>query len=115
MGCERKFSYFVQEERAPVSLLEIALSGVNGTGEGAFLVSEQFGINGALRNCTAVYGKIFPRPAAAVLVYDSGYVLLSYTAFARYQYGNVRGSHSYRDFQRPVQRRIVPHYVVFIL
>ena len=49
-----QFAHFVQEQGAPVGYLEIAFVLVLGVREGTFLVSEELGVNGALRYGTAV-------------------------------------------------------------
>ena len=105
----------VQEEGAAVGLLEIALPLADGAGEGPFLVAEEFGVDGALRDGSAVDRQVLAGPAAAVLVDDLGEVFLAHAALARDQDGQVRGGHRDGGLQGAVQRGIVPDDVVFVL
>ena len=112
---QRKLPDLIQEQRTAVSFLEISLAGLDGSGEGSLLVSEKFGIDGSLRNGSAVDCEILVALAAAVLVDDLGNILLSYAALTGNEHGQVRRCHSDRGLQRPVQGSIVSDDVIFVL
>ena len=104
----------VEEEGAAVGLLEIALALADRAGEGALLVAEELGVDGAFGDGAAVDGQVFPGPAAAVLVDDLGDVLLADAALACDQDGQVRGGHGDGRLQGTVQPGIVADDVEFI-
>ncbi len=80
---EGQFAHFVQEECAAVGHFKVALAAVHGSREGSFFVPEQFRVNRALGDGTAVDGQIFLAPSQTVLVYDAWKHLLAHTVLAR--------------------------------
>ena len=112
---ERQFAYLVQKQGSAVSLLEVALAVSNGSGEGTFLVPEEFAFYGPLRYSPAIDGKVFSRPPEAVLMYDFRYVLLADSAFTDDKHGQVCRRHGNSGFQGPVQRSVVSDYVELVL
>ena len=104
----------VQEERAAVGLLKIALAGIHGPGERAFHVAEEFRIHQFLGQGAAVDHKEGSLPAGAVLMDNAGHVLLAHAAFplnedAQAGWGKLDGR-----FQRFVERRVVADDVIFV-
>ena len=82
--------------------LEIALAGFERPGEGAFLMPEEFRIDGTFGNRRAVDGYIFIVFARRIGVDDLRKELLAHAALARDKDGQVGGSHTHGDLQRPV-------------
>jgi hypothetical protein len=54
LNSEREFADLVEEERAPVRRLDAADAGLDGSGEGAAGVPEEFGFKQSLGDCGAV-------------------------------------------------------------
>ena len=102
LGRVRQLGDFVEEDRPPVGLLEIALAGFERPGEGAFLMPEEFRIDGTFGNRRAVDGYIFIVFARRIGVDDLRKELLAHAALARDKDGQVGGGHTHGDLQRPV-------------
>ena len=111
LGCKREFSDFIEEESAPVGLLEISATHLDGPGEGALFMSKKFRVDSAFRDGSAVDGEVLSCPPEAELVYYVGDILLSYSALSGDENGQVRGCDGDGDFQRPVEGRVVSDYV----
>ena len=77
-------------------------------------MSEKFRIDSPFRNRPAVDREIFSCPAAAVLMYYLGDILLADTALAADQDGKVRRSDRDRYLQSPVEKMVVAYNVEFI-
>ena len=115
LGSERKLTDFVQEEGSPVIFLEIPFPGLDGAGEGSFLVAEELRVRSPFGDGPAVDGEVLVVPAAAVLVDNLGNILLSDSALPRDQHSQVRGRYGHGHLQRPVQGGVVADDVVFVL
>ena len=102
LGRVRQLGDFVEEDRPPVGLLEIALAGFERPGEGAFLMPEEFRVDGTFGNRRAVDGYIFIVFARRIGVDDLRKELLAHAALARDKDGQVGGGHTHGDLQRPV-------------
>ena len=98
----RQLGDFVEEDRPPVGLLEIALAGFERPGEGAFLMPEEFRVDGTFGNRRTVDGYIFIVFARRIGVDDLRKELFAHAALARDKDGQVGGSHTHGDLQRPV-------------
>ena len=59
LGGQRQLGHLVEEDGAPVGLLEVSLAGGDRSGEGSFLMAEQLGVDGALGYRAAVDGDVF--------------------------------------------------------
>ena len=103
LGRKRQFGHLVEEERSAVRLFEVALAGLDGAGERAFFMAEQFGVDGPFRDAAAVDGQINVMFARAVLVDDLRDDLLAHAALACDQHGEVRRRHLAGDFKGPFQ------------
>ena len=107
LGREREFAHLVKKDGTSVGLTKIALPFTNGTCEGPLLVSEQFGVDGSLRDGTTVHRNVLPVLAATVLMDDLGETLFSYTAFAGNKHRQVGRCHLYGDVYRTQQHLVV--------
>ena len=77
LGAHGHLGHLIQEDDAAVGLLKVALVVGDGTGERALDVTEQFAVDGALGDGTAVHGDVFLVFAGAALVDDLGERLLT--------------------------------------
>ena len=92
MQLERDVADFVEEERAPIGELEATDFLVDGTGEGAALVAEEFGFEKTGRNGGAIHfdeGTLFAR---AEIVDGAGDDFLAGAGFAEDENGAAGGS-----------------------
>ena len=78
-------------------------------------MAEKLGGNGPLGDCRAVERQELGVLAAAVLVDDARYVVLSYTAFPGHEDGEVGGGYGNCRFKRTVQRGVITDDVVAVL
>ena len=77
-------------------------------------MSEQFGIDCPFGNSAAVDGEILAVFPAAVLMYDLGNILLSDTAFACDEDGQIGRGYSDGCLKSPVQGGIISDDVVLV-
>ncbi len=85
----RQGRQFVEEQGAAVGLLEAALAGLGGAGEGARLMPEQFGLDQTFGQRGAVHRHQRPRPAARQVVETLGDQFLAGAAFADHQHRTI--------------------------
>ena len=111
---QRELGDLVQEERAAVGVLEIALAGFRGPGEGALDMAEELGVHEFLGEGAAVHHEKVVVPAGRVLVDDPCEVFLADTAFAQDHDAQVGGRELHRRLQRLVQGRVVADDIVFV-
>ena len=92
-----EFADFVEEDGAAVGFLEVALAGTVGAGKGSFDMAEEFALDGALGDGSAVDGDESPTLphmfAGAVLVDDARKDVLAHAALAGDEDGEVGGGH----------------------
>ena len=100
----RQLGHLVEEDRAAVGLLEIALAGLGGAGEGPLLVAEKLGIDGSLGYGRTIDGDVLVVLARRIGVNDLRKKLLAHTALARDEDRQVRRRHTQGNLQRPVQK-----------
>ena len=112
---EGQLRHFIEEERAAVGHLEIAFAGVDGAGEGPLLVTEQLGIDGPLRDGTAVHGEVRTVLARAEGVDDLRDGLLAHAALSRHQHGEVGPRHLAGHLDGAFQLRVVARNVETLL
>ena len=103
LGGVRQLGHLVQKDRAAVGLLEIALAGLYGTGEGPLLVAEELRVDRSLGNGAAVDGDVFVVLAGRKGVDDLGKELFTHAALARYQHREIGGSYAQGYLQSTVQ------------
>ena len=99
-----QFGHLVQEDRSAVGLLEIALAGLGGAGEGPFLVTEELGVDRTLRNGAAVDGYVFVMLPRTKGVNHLREEFLAHAALAGHQHRQVGGSYPQGNLQRTVHR-----------
>ena len=102
---ERQFTYFVEEERTSVGNLEIAFVLRLRVGESAFLMSEEFGVDGALRDSAAVDGEIRSVFAGRESMDDLRKMLLTYTGFAGDEHTQIGARYLHRNLDIPIEQR----------
>ena len=78
-------------------------------------MTEKFAFYGSFRNRSTVDGKVLSVAAETVLVDYLRDILLADTAFARNQHRKVRRGHGDSHLEGPVEVRVVPDDVEFIL
>ena len=106
LGREGQLTDLVQEEGAFVGNLEVTFALAHGTSESAFLVAEEFRVDGAFGDGTAVHGKVLAVLTRAVLVDDLRKHVLTRAALARDEHGEVGGGHLCCDADGAVQLRV---------
>ena len=77
-------------------------------------MTEKLRVYGSFRNGTAVYCKIFSVSSPAVLVDDTGNILLTDAAFSGNQNRYIGRSNCNGNLQSPVERRIVADYIKLV-
>ena len=107
LGRLGQLSHLVEEEGSAVGFFKIALPGLDGTGERALLMAEQFGIDGPFGDTAAVEGEVYVMFAGTELVDDLRNDLLAHAALTGNQHGQVRGGDLTGDFDGAVELRIV--------
>ena len=107
-----QFAHLVEEDGASVGDAEVAFALADGTGERAFLVSEEFAVDGAFGDGAAVDGKIFLAPAGRVVVDDAGYDFFSHAALAHDEHAEVGRCHLQGNVERAVQAVAVADNVI---
>ena len=84
-------SYFIQKQCTALRLLEAALAGLVGTGEGALLVPEELAFDECWGKGSTVYGDQILLPAFREVVESAGGHFLSASALAYDQNAAVNG------------------------
>ena len=79
----------VEEDGALVGNAEVSLAFANGSGEGSLLMSEEFAVNGSLRNASTVDGEIFLSAAWRIVVNHPWNDFLTHTALADDEHGKI--------------------------
>ena len=115
LGCQRKVCHLIQENRATVSILEIALATIHCSGERPLLMTKKFRVYGAFRNCAAVHRNVLALFTAAIIMDDFGEILLAHTALADHQNRQVGGSHLHGNVNGPLQGRVKAYDVITAL
>ena len=115
LGGERKLTDFIEEKGSSVIFLEITLSGFDRSGERTFLVAEEFGVDGPLRNRAAVQREIFRIPSCAVSVDDVRNTLFTDSVFSCDKDCKVCRSDGDGHLQSPVQSGVIAYYVKLVL
>ena len=100
----RQFGHLVEEDRAAVGLLKIALAGLGSAGEGTLLVAEKLGIDGSLGYGRTIDGDVLVVLARRIGVNDLRKKLLAHTALARDEDRQIGRCHTQGNLQRPVQK-----------
>ena len=91
LGADGHFADLVEQQRAAGGQLEAAGAALDGAGEGAFFVAEDFAFDERFRDGGAVDGDEGPRLARAEVVKGAGDQLLAGAAFAGDEDGDVGG------------------------
>ena len=86
---QRQFAHFIKEECASVGSSEEAFVLAYGAGERAFLVSEEFAVDGSFWYGAAVYCDVCLASTLAVVVDDAWNDFLTHAALALYEYREV--------------------------
>ena len=102
MGGHRHFSHLVEEDGSFVGYTEIAFALADGTGEGSFLMTKQFTVDGSFGNGAAVNGEILLATAGGIVVNDAGENLFSHAALSDDEYAEVSRCHLKGDIERAV-------------
>ena len=107
--------YLVEEEGALVGYAEVSGGVVDGSGIGAFDMSEELAVDGALGNGAAVDGEVLLAAAGRGIVDDAGDNLLAHAALAEDEDADVGGCHLQRDVEDMVEGIAVAHDVIALL
>jgi hypothetical protein len=100
-----QLGHLVQEDRAAVGLLEIALAGIDRAGERPLFVSEELGIDRPLGDGAAIDGDILIVLAGRAGMNHLWKKLLAHAALARNEHRQIGGCDPDRHLQRTVERR----------
>ena len=93
LGFQRQLTNLIQEQGAAISSFHQPFAVGVGTGEGAFLMAEQFGFDQGFRNGGAVHGYQGAPAALALIVYCPCHQLLAGAGFPQYQNSGIGGGH----------------------
>ena len=115
LGGNGQFAHFVEEDGSLVGIAKVTLTLVHGIGERAFLMTEEFAVDGSLGNGSAVHCKVFLTPTGGMVVDETGNDFLSHATLTLDEYRQVGVGHLQGDVQGTVQRIAVAHDVVVAL
>ena len=103
MRLYRQFTHLVEEDGTLVGDAEISFAFADGSGEGTFLMTEEFAVDSSLWDTAAVDGEISFASSRRVIVNDSWDDFLTHTALSDDKHGKVGRCHLQGDIESTVQ------------
>ena len=115
MRAQGRFADLIKEERTSICSSEVTFVLANGSGKGAFLVTEEFAVDGSFGDTSAVDGKVLAQSAEAVIMNQARNDFLTNATLARDEHREVGLCYLQGRVKGVVQRLAVAYDVVALL